>query len=377
MVRTKCIRHPADAPLVIIHQWQSDLFKGDKIKAALLSVFEYWHGVKLSMTSSKDEKDLLQWHSQVKLESYLLGIGKRRAISDAVKEIEKEGFIKLFKSEGLNQTHKYLFLVDAVQEWVDHWNDVYTEHKDSDFGDYPICVVPNLCISTNTHERSANVHEGSAGMHERSANTQKSSANLQKEIHKENTFKETTSEITLETTLYCADENDNRSQISDEAAVEPVQDKKKRNVPSHHETQKAQYEKEFEELVWPVTYNKKAKAKAMSSYCTIRKEVMKTDDQRDDLLEAWRYVNEVVYPAKHKQDGTKQFIPMPTTWFNQHRWNDEDIQEGIHNRFITGDSTPPIDLNSLSKEQKADYERKSNLMAFYAKQQQKNGGTAA
>ncbi len=130
---------------------------------------------------------------------------------------------------------------------------------------------------------------------------------------------------------------------------------------------KAQYEKEFEELVWPIAYKKEGKETAKKAYLKIRKEVARTDEQRDDVLEAWRYVNEVIYPAKHKKDGTKQFIPLHSKWFNQQLWNNEDVQEGLHHRFVTGDSTPPVTV--VSKSDQREYDRMVELQSFYTKYQ--------
>ena len=130
---------------------------------------------------------------------------------------------------------------------------------------------------------------------------------------------------------------------------------------------KAQYEKEFEELVWPIAYKKSGKETTKKAYLKIRKEVARNDQQRDDVLEAWRYVNEVMFPAQHKEKGTKQFIPMPSTWFNQQRWNDEDVQQGLHQRFVTGESTPPV--TQITKADQREYDRMVELQSFYTKYQ--------
>jgi hypothetical protein len=130
---------------------------------------------------------------------------------------------------------------------------------------------------------------------------------------------------------------------------------------------KAQYEKEFEELVWPIAYKKSGKETAKKAYLKIRKEVARTDEQRENVLEAWRYVNEVVFPAQHKEKGTKQFIPLPSSWINQQRWNDEDVQQGLHQRFVTGESAPPV--TTVSKADQREYDRMVQLQSFYTKYQ--------
>lgn len=130
---------------------------------------------------------------------------------------------------------------------------------------------------------------------------------------------------------------------------------------------KAQHDKEFEKLVWSIAYKKSGKETAKKAYLKIRKEVARTNEQREDVLEAWRYVNEVMFPAQHKEKGTKQFIPMPSTWFNQQRWNDEDVQQGLHQRFVTGESTPPV--TQITKADQREYDRMVELQSFYTKYQ--------
>ena len=42
-------------------------------------------------------------------------------------------------------------------------------------------------------------------------------------------------------------------------------------------------------------------------------------------MTAWVLVNEVDFPASAEEKGSKKFVPMPSTWLNQERWNDEDV----------------------------------------------------
>jgi hypothetical protein len=168
-------------------------------------------------------------------------------------------------------------------------------------------------------------------------------------------YKEITQQTTSETTLYCAEgENDNRSQ--DEVPtghVDFLHPLGSDSSSSRRESQKARHEKEFEELVWKIAYKKVGKEPALKAYLKLRKETARTEEQRDDVLEAWRYANEVMFPAQHKEKGTKQFIPLASTWFNGKRWNDEDVQEGLHNRFVTGQDSPPASDPKIHKLQQS------------------------
>ena len=155
-----------------------------------------------------------------------------------------------------------------------------------------------------------------------------------------------TSEITSETTLSCASaEKTTNGLVSSPNHPEGSDNK----GPSQRESKKSQHEKEFNELVWPITFKKVGRDAALRAYLKIRKEVARTDDERDDILEAWRYVNEVTFPRKEKEDGTKKYIKMPSTWFNGRNWQDEDVQEGLHSRFVKGEDSPLQDELKMTK----------------------------
>ena len=42
-------------------------------------------------------------------------------------------------------------------------------------------------------------------------------------------------------------------------------------------------------------------------------------------MAAWRLVNEVDFPKEVEERGFKKYIPMPSTWLNQERWEDEGV----------------------------------------------------
>ena len=149
-MRTSCISHPRSAPLIIIHQWKSDLFQGDATAAALLSFFEYWHGVKLSTAENSgglsDPLAFIQHHTRPGLEAGLLGIAKRKAISAAILKLERMGLIKVVPNpyRSSDRTGHFIFNADLAQDFANDWGNAYQDHRRSPFAKYPVCIAPTL-----------------------------------------------------------------------------------------------------------------------------------------------------------------------------------------------------------------------------------------
>ncbi|EKU99674.1 hypothetical protein Lepto7375DRAFT_1739 [Leptolyngbya sp. PCC 7375] len=77
---------------------------------------------------------------------------------------------------------------------------------------------------------------------------------------------------------------------------------------------------EFESEFWPIAFKKVSVGKARESYRTARKKASKKK-----ILAAWDLVNGNDFPEEAEERGTKKYIPMPSTWLNQERWEDEGI----------------------------------------------------
>lgn len=80
------------------------------------------------------------------------------------------------------------------------------------------------------------------------------------------------------------------------------------------------WDEEFEFEFWPIAFKKVSVGKAREAYRAARKKASK-----ESLLAAWRLVNEADFPDLAEEKGSKQFVPMPATWLNQERWDDEDV----------------------------------------------------
>lgn len=113
-MKTSCISHPEREPLVIIREWQLDFCEGDKVAAALLSFFEYWHNIKLDMQGKnqkmvrvankhgeKTDLDITLWqhHTVDELRDGIMNIAKsKNTINKAIDFLIEKGAISVGKN---------------------------------------------------------------------------------------------------------------------------------------------------------------------------------------------------------------------------------------------------------------------------------------
>jgi hypothetical protein len=135
-MRTSCINHPPNEPLIVIRPWQVELCEGNTTAAALLSYFEYWHNIKLEMQSraskSNDiaemhgdkrtqDETLLQFHTEEELISGIM-IAKRDTIRKALSYLNSCGFISIHANPNpkyaFDKTRYFLFHPDPINEWL-------------------------------------------------------------------------------------------------------------------------------------------------------------------------------------------------------------------------------------------------------------------
>jgi hypothetical protein len=138
-MKTGCISHPAQEPLIVIHRWQLEFCRDERGKAnecaaALLSFFEYWHNIKLEMRernrAANDAferegkgrpypESLLQWHSTAEIEAGLL-IFKRSSIQAAIELLVKKEVIEVLPNPVLkyDKTRHFLFHPEVLNEWL-------------------------------------------------------------------------------------------------------------------------------------------------------------------------------------------------------------------------------------------------------------------
>ncbi len=136
-MKSTCIQHPTNEPLLIIRQWQLDFCEGNHCAAALLSFFEYWHNIRLDMSQragpanaaahphgkpATQDESLLQFHSDEQLHAGLLGLYGTMKIREARRLLVTKGVL----TEHLNpkpryafdRTIHYLFHPEVVNIWL-------------------------------------------------------------------------------------------------------------------------------------------------------------------------------------------------------------------------------------------------------------------
>lgn len=155
-MRTSCVSHPKNAPLLVIHQWQHDLFQGDTAAAALASYFEYWHSIKLGAADDAGRKgakeDLIQYHSEADLEAGILGIAKRKKIRSSMDLLIGSGLVEIIPNQNpLLRTRGFLFNAARATEYAAYWGQIYHSDNGSQGKKYPRCVLVPL---TETPEES-------------------------------------------------------------------------------------------------------------------------------------------------------------------------------------------------------------------------------
>lgn len=135
-MKTSCINHPPQEPLIIKHRWQVQVCDGDGCAAGLLSFFEYWHNIKLrtqvkAAQSNRiaemhgddpvQDTSLFQWHTTEELKASLFEYNEKR-IRAGIKLLEENGFISVHRNPNpkyaFDKTKYFLFHPAKVNQWL-------------------------------------------------------------------------------------------------------------------------------------------------------------------------------------------------------------------------------------------------------------------
>ncbi len=179
-MKSSCIHHPEREPLIIIRQWQLEFCEGNRIAAALLSFFEYWHNIKLEMRGKNQQandvaeghhdprtqdESLWQFHTEQELEDGIL-IFKRTAIGDAITFLAQKKVVTVGRNPNLrykfDKTRFFLFHPEIINHWLQFQRvDIKNEKSDArqDGND---AAIPETSFETSTSSLSitrAHVHE--------------------------------------------------------------------------------------------------------------------------------------------------------------------------------------------------------------------------
>jgi|GEM_PF-4841130 len=136
-MKTTCINHPKNEPILLIRWWQLVFCEGNYCAAALLSFFEYWHNIKLEMKRknqqlndiaemhgderSQDET-LIQFHTEGQLRFGILFLYSNKAIREALKLLEAKGVIETTSNPNpkykFDKTKYFIFHPEVINEWL-------------------------------------------------------------------------------------------------------------------------------------------------------------------------------------------------------------------------------------------------------------------
>ena len=138
MAKTTCIQHPANQLFIVIHRWQLDFCDGNRCAAALLSLFERWHNIRLCERSRNPHKSLWHDHTSAQLEKDIL-IFKRDTITDSIDTLRSRGAIEVHvengdRSSGKAKLWKVLFQPKTINKWLKD-NEWRYRDEESDSGD--------------------------------------------------------------------------------------------------------------------------------------------------------------------------------------------------------------------------------------------------
>lgn len=140
-MRSSCIQHPKNEPLIIVRRWQLEATGGDKAAAALLSFFEYWHNVKLDQSRKAGEandvaerhedgrpndESLVQHHNEQQLMEGAMLFG-RNSLNRGIELLKKLGYVEVVPNPNprysFDKTRHFLFHPEKVNAWLDHRSD--------------------------------------------------------------------------------------------------------------------------------------------------------------------------------------------------------------------------------------------------------------
>lgn len=135
-MKTSCISHPSNEPLILIRKWQIEACSGNQCAAALLSFLEYWHNIKVESSQKArtanevaekhgdeptQDDSLWQFHTAEELEQGIM-VYRKDSIRDAIKLLESKGFIQTGRNPNpryrFDNTKFFLLDVDTVQRFL-------------------------------------------------------------------------------------------------------------------------------------------------------------------------------------------------------------------------------------------------------------------
>lgn len=136
-MKTSCIQHPENNPLIIIRSWQLVFCHGCHCAAALLSVFEYWHNIKtdirrkniiandiaeMHQDSRSQDETLLQFHNLNDLHKQIQFLYSKNTIQKSLEFLESKGVISIHSNPNpryrFDKTRYFKFNPEIINHWL-------------------------------------------------------------------------------------------------------------------------------------------------------------------------------------------------------------------------------------------------------------------
>lgn len=136
-MRTSCISHPKNNPLVIIRAWQVAFCNGNRCAAALLSFFEHWHNYKIAIVeknkkandiaeahgeSRHQDEGLYQFHTFDELADGIIGLYGKTTVIEAIQLLVEKKAISVHNNPNprykFDKTKYYRFYPEICNQWL-------------------------------------------------------------------------------------------------------------------------------------------------------------------------------------------------------------------------------------------------------------------
>jgi hypothetical protein len=136
-MKTSCIPHLPNDPLIIIRKAQVEFCGGNACAAALMSFFEYWHNIKVAMAPKNDfmndiaeehgeprchDTSLYQFHNMTELGNGIIGLYGISSIKRAIRLLVDKKIISEHKNPieiyGFDYAIYYLFHPETYSLWL-------------------------------------------------------------------------------------------------------------------------------------------------------------------------------------------------------------------------------------------------------------------
>lgn len=169
-MKTSCINHPSRKRIAILREDYLDICDGHIGAAFLLSFFEYWQNIKLSIRdkaieenntrekhgdSRSQNESLFQFHTQQDILDALLGSVGRPAIESGLKLLVDKKYISVHSNPNprykFDKTKHFLFYSEVVnQSIIEYYEPTETaasSHRNCDMHAHKLLIAPTETVT--------------------------------------------------------------------------------------------------------------------------------------------------------------------------------------------------------------------------------------